>query len=403
VAARAPDSDNDLSAIDVERVRADTPGCADVVHLNNAGAALPPRVVVDTVIEHLQLEARIGGYAAADAVVDRSTDVYASVARLVGATPDEIALVENATRAWDMVFYALASRFEPGDRVLTSRSEYASNVIALLQAARRTGASIEVVPDDEHGQLSVEALRTMLDDRVRLVAVSWIPTQGGLVNPAAEIGAAARDAGVPYLLDACQAAGHLPIDVGALGCDFLSATGRKYLRAPRGTGVLYVSRNWIDRLEPPFLDVHAARWVSDDRIEIRDDARRFESWEHSVANRLGLGAAVDYALALGVDAIADRVLALADALRDRLAALPHVTLRDLGTRRCGLVTFTVDTEDPFTLAARLRAEGINISVSTIDFARYDLGGRGLDAVARASVHYYNTVEELDRLVAAIAR
>jgi selenocysteine lyase/cysteine desulfurase len=403
VAARAPRAGADLSpAIDVARARADTPGCHDVVHLNNAGASLPPRVVVDSVIEHLELEARIGGYAAGDAVADRSAAVYESVGQLVGSRPHEIALVENATRAWDMVFYALATSFVPGDRILTSRSEYASNVIAYLQVARRTGAVVEVVPDDEHGQLSVDALRDMIDERVRLVAISWIPTQGGLVNPAADVGVVTRAAGVPYLLDACQAVGQLAIDVERLGCDFLSATGRKYLRAPRGTGLLYVRDDWIERLEPPFLDVHAARWVRDDEIAIRDDARRFETWEHSVASRLGLGAAVDYALAIGVDAVAERVTALGEALRVRLRDVPGVTLHDLGTRRCGIVTFTLEREDPFALAARLRDAGINISVSTIDFARFDLGGRGLDAIARASVHYYNTEEELDRLVTALA-
>ncbi len=403
MAARASGRSKLSAPIDVERARADTPGCLDVVHLNNAGAALPPRIVVDTVIEHLELEARIGGYAAGDAVAERATAVYDSVAALVGSEADEIALVENATRAWDMVFYALAASFESGDRILTSRAEYASNVIAFLQIAQRTGARVEVIADDDTGQLSVDALREMIDDRVRLIAISWIPTQGGLVNPAAEVGAVARDAGVPYLLDACQAAGQLPIDVDALGCDFLSATGRKYLRAPRGTGLLYVRRTWIERLEPPFLDVHAARWVRDDAIEIRNDARRFETWEHSVANRLGLGTAVDYALAIGIDAVEERVTMLGDALRERLGPLPGVTLRDLGTRRCGIVTFTVDDEDPFALAARLRTEAINISVSTIDFARYDLGSRNLDAVARASVHYYNTDEELDRLAVAVAR
>ena len=391
------------AGIDVERVRADTPGCHEVVHLNNAGAALPPRVVVDTVIEHLELEARVGGYTAADTVAERSAAVYSSVARLVGAAADEIALVESATRAWDMAFYALAARFGPGDRILTARSEYASNVIAFLQIARRTGAQVKVIPDDEHGQLSVDALLDMLDDRVKLVAISWIPTQGGLVNPAAAVGKLTRAAGVPYLLDACQAAGHLPIDVHALGCDFLSATGRKYLRAPRGTGFLYVGREWIERLEPPFLDVHAARWVRDDTFEIRSDARRFEAWEHSVAARLGLGSAVDYANSIGIDAISERVTMLGNLLRDRLGSVRGVTLRDLGAQRCGIVTFTVADEDPFALATRLRAENINISVSTIDFARYDFGGRGLDAVARASVHYYNTEDELDRFVEALAR
>jgi selenocysteine lyase/cysteine desulfurase len=338
---------------------------------------------------------------AADLVAERSSSVYASVAALVGASVDEIALVENATRAWDTVAYSLGASFAPGDRVLTSRAEYASNVIGLLQLARRTGVSVEVVPDDDAGQLSVDALADLLDERVRLVAMSWIPTQGGLVNPAAAVGTVTRAAGVPYLLDACQAAGQLPIDVDALGCDFLSATGRKYLRGPRGTGMLYVRHEWLDRLDPPFLDVHAAQWAPGDEVVVRPDARRFESWERSVANQLGLGAAVDYALALGVDAIADRVVTLAASLRDQLAGVPGLTLHDRGVERCGIVTFTVDGVDLYELAASLRAQHINISVSTIDFARYDFEARGLTAVARASVHYYNTDDELTRLVDAV--
>jgi selenocysteine lyase/cysteine desulfurase len=387
--------------IDVARVRADTPGCRDVVHLNNAGAALPPRIVVDTVIEHLELEARVGGYAAADEVAARSNAVYESVAALIGAAPDEVALVENATRAWDMAFYALATTFVAGDRILTSRAEYASNVIGLLQVARRSGAHVEVIPDDETGQLSVDALRAMLDDRVRLLAISWIPTQGGLVNPAAAIGAVAQETGVPYLLDACQAVGQLPVDVDALGCDFLSATGRKYLRAPRGTGFLYVRGSRWAGLEPPFLDVHAAQWAPGDQVLVRSDARRFESWEHSVANRLGLGAAVDYARSLGIADIAARVGSLATSLREGLASVPGLSLHDLGREQCGIVTFTIDGVDVYELAARLRTEGINISVSTIEFARYDFEARGLEAVARASVHYYNTEDELTRLVESL--
>jgi selenocysteine lyase/cysteine desulfurase len=388
----------EVAAIDVERERAGTPGCHDVAHLNNAGAALPTRQVLDTVIGHLELEARVGGYMAADLVAERSAAVYASVASLIGAAPDEIALTESATRAWDMACYSLASTFRLGDRVLTSAAEYASNVIAFLQLARRHGVELVFVPDDASGQLDVDALRALVDDRTRLIAMSWIPTQGGLVNPAAAVGAVARDAGVPYLLDACQAAGHLPVDVDALGCDFLSATGRKYLRAPRGTGFLYVRRAWIERLEPPFADVHAAQWAEGDRIVLRDDARRFEAWERSVANQLGLGAAVDHALALGVDAIAARVLGLGASLRERLRAVPGCTLQDRGEQQCGIVTFTIDGADPYACAAQLREEHVNISVSTIDFARRDFEQRGLTAVLRASVHYYNTDEELDRLV-----
>jgi selenocysteine lyase/cysteine desulfurase len=215
------------------------------------------------------------------------------------------------------------------------------------------------------------------------------------------VGTVTRAAGVPYLLDACQAAGQLPIDVAALGCDFLSATGRKYLRAPRGTGLLYVRDEWIERLDPPFLAVPAAQWAAGNRVVPRRDARRFESWERSVANQLGLGAAVDHALELGVEAIASRVIALAATLRDRLRTVPGLTLHDRGVERCGIVTFTIDGVDEFELAAVLRAQGINISVAAVDFARYDFEARGLTAVARASVHYYNTEEELTRLVDAV--
>jgi len=394
----ADQSGIDPSGIDVARERADTPGCSDVVHLNNAGAALPSRAVLDTVIEHLELEARVGGYMAGDLVAERSAAVYDAVARLLGAAPEEIALVESATRAWDMACYSLASTFRPGDRILTCASEYASNVIAFLQLAQRHEIEVVFVPDDDSGQLDVAALRGLVDDRTRLIAMSWIPTQGGLVNPAAAVGAVARDAGVPYLLDACQAAGQLPIDVDALGCDFLSATGRKYLRAPRGTGFLYVRRPWIERLDPPFADVHAAQWASGDRIVLRDDARRFESWERSVANQLGLGAAIDHALDLGVDAIAGRVLGLGASLRERLRTVPGLTLRDRGAQQCGIVTFTLDGVDPYTCAAWMREQHVNISVSTIDFARRDFEQRGLTAVLRASVHYYNTDDELDRLL-----
>ena len=387
-------------AIDVGQVRADTPGCEHVVHLNNAGSALPPRQVTDAVVDHLRLEERAGGYEAAAAAAGRTEHTYDALAELVGADRDEIAVVENATRAWDMAFYSLS--WKPGDRILTSRAEYASNAIAFLQTARRYGVRVDVVPDDETGALSVEALRDMIDDRVRLIAVTHVPTQGGLVNPAAEIGAVARQAGVTYLLDACQSVGQMRVDVREIGCDLLSATGRKFLRGPRGTGFLYCSRRVLDRLEPPFLDLHAATWTSADTYEVRGDARRFENWEGHVAGKIGLGVAADYALGLGLDAVEERVTGLAEALRERLAALPGVTVHDRGARRCGIVTFTVDGHDSRDVAADLSAAAINVSVSAATSARWDFEARGLPSLVRASVHYYNTEDELDRLCAVVS-
>lgn len=383
----------------IARLRQDTPGVAQVLHLDNAGCALPPMPVLDTVIGHLRREAAIGGYAAAGEAHERLEAVYGATARLLGCAVDEIAVVENATRAWDMAFYALPLR--RGDRILTAVAEYASNYIAFLQLARRRGVRIEVVPNDAHGQLDVAALERMVDASVRLIAITHVPTNGGLVNPAAEVGRVARRHGIAYLLDACQSAGQLPLDVDAIGCDMLSATGRKYLRGPRGTGFLYVRRSWIRRLEPPFLDLHAASWASRDGFAIREDARRFESWECNVAAKLGLGAAVDYALALGVDAIRDRVVALAETLRRELRAMPGLELRDLGASRCGIVSFTVEGRTAEAVRAALERQRINVTTSTLTSTRIDMEERGLDQLVRASVHYYNTEDELARFCQAL--
>jgi selenocysteine lyase/cysteine desulfurase len=386
--------------IDVERVRAETPGCAHVAHFNNAGSSLPPAPVLAAVIEHLEREAEIGGYEAAAERSDRLEHTYDALARLIGARRDEIAVVENATRAWDMAFYAFP--FAAGDRILTGRAEYASNWIALRQVADRTGAEVEVVPDDETGQLDVDALERMLDDRVKLVSLVHVPTQGGLVNPAAAVGKVTRAAGVPLLLDACQSVGQLPLDVEELGCDILSATGRKFLRGPRGTGFLYVRHGLLEQLEPPFLDLHAATWQPDGGYAIRDDARRFENWETYFAGKIGLGVAADYALTIGIDEIWARVRALAETLRGRLAALPRVTTRDRGEVLGAIVTFTVDGHPAAAVHAALARRTINVSVAEASSARLDLDGRGIAEMIRASVHYFNTVAEIDLLVETIA-
>jgi selenocysteine lyase/cysteine desulfurase len=390
-----------MSDIDLARARAQTPGCAHVVHFNNAGAALMPEPVIDAVVGHLQLEARIGGYEAAAAEHDRLEATYDAIAQLIGGERDEIAVVENATRAWDMAFYAL--RFDPGDRILCARSEYESNYVAFLHVCSRSGAVVEAVPDDEHGQLSVDALRAAMDERVKLIAITHVPATGGLVNPAADVGRVAREWGVTYLLDACQSVGQIPIDVGAIGCDMLSATGRKYLRGPRGTGFLYVRRGLVESLEPPLLDLHAAEWVAPDRYQIRPDARRFENWEANQAGKLGLGEAARYACGWGLDAVWERVSGLAAGLREALGALPGVRVQDRGSVRCGIVTFTVDGLGGADVQRALHAQGINVSVAPAHYTLLDMEARGLREVVRSSVHYYNTEEEVERLVDAVGR
>ncbi len=385
--------------IDLARARRETPGTAEVIHLNNAGAALMPRPVIKALVDHIELESRIGGYEAAERESARIEHAYDALARLLNCGRDELAVVENATRAWDMGFYALS--FGPGDRILTAAAEYASNVIPFLQVAQRTGATLEVVPNDETGQLSLAALERLMDERVRLIAVTHVPTNGGLVNPAAAIGSVAKAWGVPFLLDACQSAGQMPLDVEAIGCDMLSATGRKFLRGPRGIGFLYVRKNLLERLTPPFLDLHAARWNAARHYELRPDARRFENWETNVAAKLGLAAAVDYALEWGLEEIYARVRTLADFLREELARIPGIVVRDLGAERCGIVTFTVEGKPADEIKERLARQAINVTASTASSTRFDMEARGLDALVRASVHYYNSEAELARFLAAI--
>jgi len=388
-----------LLTLDVARAREETPGCASVIHFNNAGASLAPRPVLDTVLDHLNLEATIGAYEAEARAASALDRVYDSIATLLGAHRDEIAVVENSTRAWDMAFYALL--FEPGDRILTSEAEYASNYIAFLQVAKRTGAVVEPIPNDASGRTSVEALESMIDPKVKLIAITYVPTNGGLVNPARAIGAVARRSGIPYLLDACQAVGQMPVNVADLDCDMLAATGRKFLRGPRSIGFLYVRRQFLEGLEPPFLDMHAAKWVARDRYDMRQDARRFETWEQNVAFKLGLGKAVDYALSWGIEAIWQRAWGLAATLRRKLEEVPGVTVQDLGLEKCAIVTFTMKGRDPERIKHSLAEKGINVTVTDVYSTRLDMEARGIESMVRASLHYYNTEDEIDRFCAAL--
>ncbi|MGB0554916.1 MAG: aminotransferase class V-fold PLP-dependent enzyme [Alphaproteobacteria bacterium] len=386
--------------MNIEKLRRDTPGLSNVAHFNNAGAALMPTPVLNAQIDHLKLEAAIGGYEAAAEATERCEAVYTSVARLIGSKTQEIALVENATVAWDMAFYALP--FAKGDRILTAEAEYAANYIAYLQVAKKVGAIVETIPSTNSGEVDVGALENMIDERVKLISITHIPTNGGLVNPAAEIGKIAKKHDITYLLDACQTVGHMPVDVEEIGCDILSATGRKYLRGPRGTGFLYVRAGLLETLEPPMLDMFSAEWVAPDRFEVRPDARRFENWENNYAARLGLGVAVDYALDVGLADIWERAQVLAGTLREGLSSIPGVEVRDIGRVRCGIVTFTLEGVDALDIKAALSARRINVSVSNPSSTLLDASRRNLPPVVRASVHYYNDDAEIARLLEAVS-
>ncbi|HQY31169.1 MAG TPA: aminotransferase class V-fold PLP-dependent enzyme, partial [Thermomicrobiales bacterium] len=329
---------------------------------------------------------------------NRIAAVYDQMAALIGADRQEIGLIENATRAWDMAFYAIP--FQVGDCILTSMAEYSSNVIAFLQVARR-GVTVDVIPNDAAGQVDVAALSQMMDEHVRVVAISHMPTNGGLVQPAAAIGEVTRKWPALYILDACQSVGQMPIDVREIGCDVLSATSRKYLRGPRGAGFLYVRADLIPQLEPPFLDNHAANWVARDRYEVVPDATRFENWERSYANLLGMGEAAALAMELGLDSIWEHVSAAGKKLRERLVAIDRVRITDIGSVQSGIVTFVIDGVDPEVIKANLAALRINVTTSSVMSTRFDMEDRELTKVVRSSVHYLTTDDEIQQLAGAV--
>lgn len=388
-----------MGQIDLETIRSETPGLKVSTHLLACGSSLMPQCVVDAIVEHTQLEAQIGGYEAHAKEAEKLDAVYGSVARHLGAKTHEIAIMENATVAWCHAFYALP--LKPGSRILTCEAEYAANYVAFLQRAKRDNLTIDVIPSDESGALDLDALRDMMDDNVGLIAITWIPTNGGLVNPAAEVGKIAKAHGVPYLLDACQAAGQKRIDVEALGCDFLSATGRKFLRGPRGTGFLYVKESWLSSLEPAMIDHFGAPWVARNRYELREDARRFETWENAYALRAGLGVAIDYADKIGIDLIESRVIMLADHTRSLLSALPNVHIKDLGREKGGIVSFTMDDKDPRQIVAQMADADFAIGTSSASSTRLDSERRNLPTMLRIAPHYYNSEDEIERAVAKL--
>lgn len=392
-----------LTESEIARLRAETPGADKVLHFNNAGAGLMPRAVLEAVKAHLDLEAETGGYEASAMREAELARPYDAIAAYLNCAREEIAVVENATVAWNQAFFAVLDSMSPGERILTAEAEYVSNYLSFLKAAGDRGVRVDVVPSDGDGELDVARLEDMIDGRVRLIAVTHVPTNGGLVNPAEEIGRVARAAGVTYLLDACQSAGQMALDVDRIGCDFLSATGRKYLRGPRGTGFLYASRHAMERYAPPVIDLRAAHWTEPDRYRWRDDAGRFENWENYQAGKIGLGVAVDLMAEIGIERIEGRVSELARILRERLSGVGGVRVRDLGRRRCGIVTFTHDAMAAGEVKSALGMQGINVSVSDPGSTLIDMRKRALPDLVRASVHYYNTLVEVDRFVEAVAR
>ncbi len=383
-----------VPGIDVEAVRADTPGCARCAHFNAAGSALMPRPVIEAIRSHLDLEAAIDGYRAADRQQALIEDTYRAYAELLGTKPANIALCENATDAFSRALSAID--FEPGDLILTSENDYVSNQITYLSMVKRLRVRLERIPEHPQGGFDPAAADDLIRARrPRLVALSQVPTNSGLIQPVAAVAGACADTGAYYLLDACQSIGQMELDVGSLGCDFLSASARKFLRGPRGSGVLYCSERVLNEgLAPLYLDLRGARWAAADRYEAESSARRFETWENPYALVIGAGVAVRYALGIGLAAIERHLCARAAAMREALAELPGLRVLDRGKRRCAIVTFTLSATSPAAAIAHLDRHGITASISQRDYAVIDFDRKEAPWAIRVAPHCYTNAQDV---------
>ncbi|UFQ01521.1 aminotransferase class V-fold PLP-dependent enzyme [Pseudomonas fitomaticsae] len=384
-----------MNTDDILRLRAATPGCAQVIHFNHAGASLPSQTTLDAVIEQLQREALGGPMEAADnRVQERARNAAAA---LLNAQPEDIAFASSGSAAWSQAFNALGP-WQPGERILVGRHEWAGNLACMAEAVK-AGARLEVIPCDAHGAVDPQALAQMIDGQVRLIALTWLPANGGLINPAAQIGSVARRHGIPYFIDAGQALGQLPCDVQDLQCDVLKGAGRKFLRGPRGTALMYIRPQFLQRLLPVQRDVLSAPWDGK-RFILRDDARRFETSEVSLALLAGLANALEEYNRLGAIPIRQRIEQLCNGLRQRLKSIPGLTLRDLGTanQQSGLIAFTLEGWDSMALKQTLAERRINIGANDVAYTPLDMQARGLTNIARVALSYLNTQEEIDVLL-----
>lgn len=385
----------------VAQWRAETPGTSNRTHLNNAGAALMPSPVISAMTDHIALESAIGGYEAADARESAIAAAYHEIASLINATSRNIGIVANATAGF---IQAMSSfDFRRGDVIVTTRSDYTSHQIQFLALSQRLGVEVLHADDLPEGGVDPESVRALAaNPNCRLVHVSWVPTHSGLVQDVEAVGVVCETLGVPYLVDACQAVGQIPIDVTSLRCDYLAVTARKFLRGPRGVGFLYASDRALARGDHPlFIDMRGATWIDPSRYELADSAIRFEDWEFAYALVLGLAEATKYARAVGVPLAQRRAWALADRLRSQLSSIDGVRVLDRGSVRSAIVTADIPGWYAPDLVSALRQRRINSAATLRWYGLLDLTPRNITSAIRLSPHYYNTEDEIATTVDAI--
>ncbi|MFI8106512.1 aminotransferase class V-fold PLP-dependent enzyme [Streptomyces sp. NPDC086023] len=369
------------------------------VHLNTAGAGLMPAEVVDVMADHLAQEAAEGAYETELRHADTlDKGVYEALASVLDAPVDDVALFDNATRAWSSAVGAL--RLTGTGRVWITPYEYAGNLILWTELRRRTGLRVEVVPLTPSGDLDLDWMRRNIREDVAVVSVPHVPSGCGIVNPVEEIGRILAPWPCLYLVDACQSVGQLDVSVRRIGCDLLTGAGRKFLCGPRGTGFAAIGPRLRAAATPLFHDLHVADVTALHDYEVHtDSARRFEYAERSAAAVRGLDAALRHHLArtaepgTGHDARA--------AIRDAIAAVPGTRLIDPGTRHASLVTFVCADVSAARIRAELAARGVSVWVAQGNHTPLYLPGQGVDHAVRVSPHHYTSPQDTEVFARAL--
>lgn len=384
--------------MNIQQLRADTPACEQLIHFNNAGASLPTLQVSKAIKDYLDFEANNGGYETAEIFKPQTDLFYGLAAELIGAHARNIAYTTSATDGYGRVLASIP--FKAGDTILTTTNDYVSNQLSFMALRQRFGLQIVLCKNEPSGQLDLDNLRAKLQHyQPKLVAITHIPTNSGLVQPMREIGQIVAESGCLYIADVCQSLGQMEVKATDIKADFMTGTFRKFLRGPRGAGLLYVSDRALEMGLSPFsLDSRAATWTSPESFVLSADAKRYEYWEISYALQMGSVAALKYLLALGIENVALRNKQLSTLLRAELAENRKIKLLDRGNTLCNIITFNVDGHSMPEVHAHLKKHKINASVSTITGAQIDFTEKKVDGAVRLSPHYYNTIEEIERVV-----
>lgn len=387
--------------MNIDTVRQETKGCFDKIFLNSAGSSLPPRSVNEKMIEYLKLEEDLGGYETAHVKEAEINKFYTETARLLNAAPRNIAFAYNATDAYARALSAIP--FQHGDYILTTNDDYISNQIAFISLQKRFGIKLLRANNLENGDIDLAHFEELVKQyKPALVSVTHIPTNSGLVQDVEAIGEICKRHDCWYLLDACQSVGQMQVDIKKIGCDFLSATGRKFLRGPRGSGFLFVSDEVLEStMEPLFIDMRGADWKTADEYLMQKEARRFEMWEFSYATVVGLAEAIRYANEIGLNEIYKYNQPLVNELRNGLAAIDGIAVLDKGSVKSNIVTFHHNGIELAAMEQVLKNGNIYYTVSKREYAVIDFAKKGVDWVIRLSPHYFNTLHEITRTVSII--